>query len=136
MTARIFFLSWLWSCTSVACRVGNPLFGFFERTLVYCEWKSKIAFHFFPMSKSLFLSLKKINRVKSNGSDSLLGIKMGKAVPKTVKTWWKLQIFFKPIESSKSRANHVALFKKWRERFAHGLSFVKSHESHLLIVAF
>ena len=48
-------------------RVGNWLFGFSSKSLVFCERKSKIVIRSFPMSESLFRSF-----VKSDKSDLLM----------------------------------------------------------------
>ena len=72
------------------------LFGFSCKTLIFCEGKSKIADH----SRSLFRivtaianlshrSLKKRDRPKSDESDSLLGIKIGKTVKNSFKKLFK-----------------------------------------------
>ena len=85
--------------------------------LLFChEWRERIAHsHSFVMS----------DWAKSNGSDSLLGIKRGKNVKKNDKNRWKIRFFqanrlFFKSDLLESRANH---------------SLVKSNESNLLTVA-
>ena len=63
--------NYIYYCTvysvHVLVLVGNSLFGFSSESLVLCEGKSEIKIHSFP-------------RAKSDGSNSLLSIKWGKAI--------------------------------------------------------
>ena len=58
-------------------RAGNFLFGFTSKSIVFFERKSDSRV---KNSQSLPSLLKKSDRVKSDGSDGLLGITWGKAV--------------------------------------------------------
>ena len=65
-------------------RVGNSLFGFLSKLLVFCERKSDsfIVALFKEQREQVapFTLKKKSNKAKSDRNDSLLGIKRGKAV--------------------------------------------------------
>ena len=74
-------------------RVGNSLFGFSCESLFFYEQTSETAIHSFPRVISSRHSLKKSDGSKSDGSDLLLGIKMGKA-GKTIKNMIKTTNLF------------------------------------------
>ena len=142
-------------------RVGNTLMGFLSDLLVFCERKSDVFVKKRGSLPSLFCHerpnqiahgrfKKKSKWAKSDGRDSLLGIKRWK----TVKNIQKYEFFSASLvfgsNSLESQANHshssflksaesdllTLLFCKERcEWIAHGHSFVKSDMSESLTVA-
>ena len=136
-------------------RVGNSHFGFLIKLLVFCDQKSKIgnqiahccSFVMSDGSNSLMVallyramrancsrcSLKKSDGAKSNGSNSLLGIKKGKNCQKLTKntknlSFWEgfVQITRESLTSLCFLKSSWLLFcKERRERLAHGCSFLR-----------
>ena len=122
------FCCWSWGCCRnwqckispcKICRAGNSLFGFLSESLVFCKGKSEKAIRSWKRANHFCCSF-----VKSDGSDSLLGIKR-RSNEKLSKTWWKIHIF----------SSEWLVFWEQQEQFAHGRSFLNRNGSELLTVA-